>query len=431
MVDGKALGSCLGDEFSIHWLEDADVANFGNETVKQQVANVTKETTKSHVQQYGNKSIIQDEVIGNFEGKGNAHHRAAFMRDLTDYSKSAVSTRDIDIHLTYYRMLRARTQQEEGVAQAELEELMGKRATQDARFTRIALTLEPNQQKAEDLLLGPAHQFSIRDLGCHKAALQAVVESCGPLDDYTMRYSRLFANLCSSQVGYLNIELAVKQECAGPLPEDRLWSEAASFVPDTAYDFKEDVYHIFFSSVPSFHKTDLYNLTGHLSDDGGVVTAICQNKTKNHSCSHSIKFGRAYRPYPGATMQFFRNISTTVDEKAFTGHTVFLNISGNVSCLEVFYHDSKDAPAATLFQGPNPPPGPAPPPPPPPPPGYCTNAFDKSTCTARSGGHGCTWCSSKDKVHQLCFTKDHTPKKDWSCDRNLTQVDSREDILVV
>lgn len=252
-----------------------------------------------------------------------------------------------------------------------------------------------------------------------------------------MRYSRLFANLCSSHqsfstaVGYQNLELAVKQECAGPMREDRIWSSSwwLPWEGNTDYDFKEDVYHIFSASVSTFHKTDVYNLTGHLSDDGGVVTANCQNNTKNHSCSHSIKFGQAYRPYPGATMQFFRNISATVGGKAFTGHTVFLNISGNVSCLDVFYHDSKDAPAATLFQGANPPPGPAPPPPPPPPPGYCTNAFDKSTCASRSGGAGCTWCNSKDKVHGLCFTKGHTPKKDWSCDKNTTT--QQQDILVV
>lgn len=418
MVDGTALGSCLGDEFSIHWLEDADVANFHKETVKQQVTNVTAETHKSHVQQYGNSSIIPSEVIDDFEGNASSYHRASSTQSKDDYStrrSSAVNTRDVDIHLAYYNMIRAKTQQEEVFAQAELEQLMTKRAVQDARFSRIALILEPNQQKAEDLLLGPVDRFSLRDVDCHKAALKAVVKSCGPLDDYTMRYSRLFANLCSSHISSQSIEFALKQECARPqlVPEHR-WSEAAALVSNSTFDFKEDVFHIFASSNPSFHKTDVYNLTGHLTDEGGVVTANCQNNTKNHTCSHSIKFTEAYRPYPGATMQFFRNISATVGGKGFSGHTVFLNISGNVSCLDIFYHDSNDAPAATLFQGPNPPPGPAPPPPPPPPPSYCTSEFDKKACGSKGS---CTWCKSKDNVHKLCFTKGHTPKKGWSCEK--------------
>jgi len=427
-VNGTPIGSCLGDEFSINWLEDADVADFSNETVKQQVTNVTQKTTKSHVQQYGNSSIIPAEAIGNFEGKRRTHHRASLTQDLTDYSKSAVRTRDIEIHLAYYRMLRAKTQQEEVVAQAELEELRRKQATQDVRFSHIALAVEPNQHKAEELLVGPVDRFSLRHLDCHKAALQAVVENCGPFDDYTMRYSRLFANLCSSTaVGLQNIEWAVKQECA----QDRIWS-IPWLLPqgvDTDYDFKSDLYHIFSAYVPAFHKTDVYNLTGHLSADGGAVFANCHNNTQNHSCSHLIKFERVYRPYPGATMQFYRNISAKVGGKMLTGHAVFLNISGDVSCLDVFYHTSKNLPAGTLFQGANPPPGPAPPPPPPPPPSYCTNAFDKSTCASKSGGEACTWCSSEDKVHALCFTKGHTPQKDWSCGKNATS--QQENVLVI
>merc|ERR1712232_390853 len=49
-VNGKAIGSCLGDEFSIRWMEDSDQANFGSETVGQQVNKVTAEVKKSHVQ---------------------------------------------------------------------------------------------------------------------------------------------------------------------------------------------------------------------------------------------------------------------------------------------------------------------------------------------------------------------------------------------
>jgi len=40
-VNGKRIGSCLGDEFSIRWMEDADVADFKKETVLQQVQKVT------------------------------------------------------------------------------------------------------------------------------------------------------------------------------------------------------------------------------------------------------------------------------------------------------------------------------------------------------------------------------------------------------
>jgi legumain len=212
-VNGTAIGSCLGDQFSINWLEDADVADFSNETIKKQVANVANETTKSHVQQYGNSSVIPAETIGHFEGKMKSYHRGSLKQDLQDYSKSAVRTRDIEIHLAYYRMLRAKTQQEEAVAGAELEELRRKQAAQDARFSQIALALEPNQQKAAELLVGSVERFSHGHLDCHKAALQTVVKNCGPLDDYTMRYSRLFANLCEIGMDQQTVQKAIEKGC--------------------------------------------------------------------------------------------------------------------------------------------------------------------------------------------------------------------------
>jgi len=34
MVNGKEVGSCLGDLFSINWMEDADKADFNKETLQ-------------------------------------------------------------------------------------------------------------------------------------------------------------------------------------------------------------------------------------------------------------------------------------------------------------------------------------------------------------------------------------------------------------
>merc|ERR1712151_832 len=41
MVDGKAINSCLVDEFSVRWMEDTDSQNIQSETVGQQAAKIT------------------------------------------------------------------------------------------------------------------------------------------------------------------------------------------------------------------------------------------------------------------------------------------------------------------------------------------------------------------------------------------------------
>merc|ERR1711998_133828 len=53
-VDGKRVGSCLGDLYSVNWMEDTDKHDKKmTETLKTQFDTVKKLTTKSPVQEFG------------------------------------------------------------------------------------------------------------------------------------------------------------------------------------------------------------------------------------------------------------------------------------------------------------------------------------------------------------------------------------------
>ena len=56
VVGGKDMYSCLGDLFSVNWMEDSDANDLSVETLAEQAATVTRETTKSPVQQFGDLS---------------------------------------------------------------------------------------------------------------------------------------------------------------------------------------------------------------------------------------------------------------------------------------------------------------------------------------------------------------------------------------
>jgi legumain len=56
-VNGKSVGSCLGDLFSVNWMEDADKASMKTETLNTQYQTVKTKTTQSHVLQWGQVSI--------------------------------------------------------------------------------------------------------------------------------------------------------------------------------------------------------------------------------------------------------------------------------------------------------------------------------------------------------------------------------------
>lgn len=67
VVQGKHIGSCLGDLFSINFLENTESINVGAVSLSAQFQVIQKLTTKSHVMQWGDLSF-QTDVIGDYVG---------------------------------------------------------------------------------------------------------------------------------------------------------------------------------------------------------------------------------------------------------------------------------------------------------------------------------------------------------------------------
>ena len=53
VVQGKHIGSCLGDLFSVNFLENTDSVDVKTMTLEAQFEVIKKLTTKSHVMQWG------------------------------------------------------------------------------------------------------------------------------------------------------------------------------------------------------------------------------------------------------------------------------------------------------------------------------------------------------------------------------------------
>lgn len=319
MVDGKNIGSCLGDEFSVRWMEDTDAANIGTETVGQQDKKMLTAVKKSHVQIYGVTTFDQ-EPIGDFVGndglllsrcsgsadpvaatcyqgaagalgvketvkvnlkkyatgagsmdlsgtgiKGFTCSDHAFTKStqdikvdlsdclpsgitvpavkycsdsdtiavtvkdkavpipitatlkkvpcaasnvLQDSNDAGVDSRQVEVHQAYYKVNRAKTAEKRKEAEDALAEILARRHAADVMFGAIAtVAMKGDKVKAEEMLEGPVETFNA---ACHQQVLGSVVENCGSFTDYSLRYSRLFANLCDYQrVGYQKIATIV------------------------------------------------------------------------------------------------------------------------------------------------------------------------------------------------------------------------------
>lgn len=191
MVNGKHINSCLGDEYSIHWLEDADAAAWASETIGNQMNNVKKETTKSQVQFYGDTAIEQDK-ISEFEGP-NAVNNTAWRAVAAGGTNGAVESRDVALYLAYWNVKRATTSEAMKAAMAELRAEKATREKADILFTAIAIAAVGEAISAQ-MLTGAI--TVLKDVNCHQQALKSAVQHCGGFNDYSMKYSRLFVNLC-------------------------------------------------------------------------------------------------------------------------------------------------------------------------------------------------------------------------------------------
>lgn len=203
-VDGKSIGSCLGDLFSVNWLEDADAAKMGKETLQDQWVTVAKETDKSSVLQWGQLTWT-NEPIGDFESgtidaaKDDTDLWAKFkhwgknkLKDVVkwDEAKSAskndfaVDSRDIKLHYLYTKVQAEPTLENTRALTAELEHRMAV----DQYFE----TVFPNHIEAVKSNSTPLPT----DFDCYRSLISAYESSCERMDDYSLKYMKAFVAEC-------------------------------------------------------------------------------------------------------------------------------------------------------------------------------------------------------------------------------------------
>jgi len=207
-----ARSTTKGDEFSVRWMEDTDSENIRSETVGQQVTKVTAAVKKSHVQQYGVKSF-DSEPVADFQGNNGAMSIASEVS--SSPNGNGVDSRQVEVHQAYYKVLRAATADQRKEAEEELSEILARRHTADVKFAAIAVAAaKGDTEKGDQLLEGNVDKL---DAPCHQDLLKLAVEHCGTFDDYSMRYARLFANMCGSGLSKDEMKSAIVSGCGAEI----------------------------------------------------------------------------------------------------------------------------------------------------------------------------------------------------------------------
>jgi legumain len=197
-VNGKSIGSCLGDLYSVKFLENLDAVNPQIETLLIQYGILVLQTTASHVQRYGDISI-SNQVIGNFMANKNGGADEEIMKITEQEKTTNVDSRYVKLH--YLANQHQLHQTRETLAALHEEEL--------------------SIQQYDNIFTGLAEQFElnvnapVKDIkfDCLKQRVNFYEDICGKFTDYGLKYVRTIQYTCAQGVSDVDFELAVLSAC--------------------------------------------------------------------------------------------------------------------------------------------------------------------------------------------------------------------------
>jgi len=193
-VDGTNIGSCLGDLFSINWMEDTEANNIATESLQTQQDTVTKLTNRSPVCTFGNFDFLS-EPIGDFQGtcENNATATEKIFSKFTnvvnsvvdknDPSREHVSSRDHDLHFYYNRVMSHGTQEDYDNLAKEIEH-------RQFIDSFVADVLPEENANAPE---------TPQNFDCLRMMVGGVEEMCGDWTAYSLQYVRRLANICDTK----------------------------------------------------------------------------------------------------------------------------------------------------------------------------------------------------------------------------------------
>merc|ERR1719223_1245407 len=195
VVDGTNINSCLGDLFSINWMEDTEAHDPAVETLATQQATVIAKTTRSPVQTFGNFTFL-DEPIGDFEG--NLDNKVGLIKKFNRLA-SHVYTDKVAPMLAVKEstMVDSRDHNLHFLMQAAVNE--PSLANMDAVHKEVAHRDRMDTIFNHEMFVSANAPETPQNFDCLRLMVSEVEEMCGDWSDYSLKYVRKLANMCDTR----------------------------------------------------------------------------------------------------------------------------------------------------------------------------------------------------------------------------------------
>lgn len=181
VVHDTAISTCLGDMYSVSWMENSDNANFTVETLWEQFEEVQLRTNQSHVSQYGDVSFVSN-TLSLFQGSQSTasafvsssdsvywNSRLAkleFLTRISEIDPTADNLRALHAEISFHQLI-------------------------ELRFQLLVEMLDPSEEL--DLLNS---QRPVDDFYCLRAAVESYETQCGTLGEFGLAYVQVLVNAC-------------------------------------------------------------------------------------------------------------------------------------------------------------------------------------------------------------------------------------------
>ena len=203
VVNGVHIGSCLGDEYSISWMEDTDAAEVCSKTLAEQFVDVQTRTKESHVMEYGFKGF-KTEVIGNFHGTCDSKTTVdALLRSIkgkaaTHEEFSRVDARYAKIEYLYNKFMRTQSVEDSAELELELESMRSIEGRFAAMRNQINVDFDNRQ--------------GVNDFDCYRSMIETYNARCGA-NEYDLKFFHHFATMCNSNISPSQMDEVISNLC--------------------------------------------------------------------------------------------------------------------------------------------------------------------------------------------------------------------------
>ena len=212
VVKGIHLRTCLGDLYSIAWMEDTDAAPACSKTLAAQYKDVKERTSKSEVCEFGTTSFKDKDYIDRYQGNcaDNSAFESRFLHQQESaaekrekYAASAVNSRDAKLHHLYANVMHEPSNK----AHLDLIEELNQRMKADNFFEAFGKD-QASAVNGEEFPLPTKFE-------CLRALMETYEEHCGKFTDYSLKYVKYLVKECESMPEIFSMEPAYAKIRAG------------------------------------------------------------------------------------------------------------------------------------------------------------------------------------------------------------------------